>query len=136
MAGGYQEPQTEYTGIETFYPYMDNCNYQTTKGVHFRSIQRHVVAIFGSLESEYAGTSISDALPYHFGYDRDIDSISELYKESPYVIMNKEDEVYYDHYHSQMQSIRWTDEDYVHFEFDDGVNRVYSNDGLRIYVVL
>ena len=135
LQGGYQEPHTEYIGIETFYPYMVNCDYKTTKAVHFSAMQRHIVAIFGPSESEYDGTSRNDMPPYHFGYNRGIDSVSELYDDQTYIIMNKRDEEYYDAYFPHMKEIRWTDSDYAHFGFDNGVNRVYSNDGLRISIV-
>lgn len=136
MTGGYQEPQTQYTGIETFYPYMDNCNYQTTKGITFLSLQRHVVATFGPSMSKYEGYTPNNVLPYHFGYDKGIDSVSVIYPQSTYIILNNMDEEYYDVYFPRMKIARWTNNDYSHFSFDTGVFSVYSNNGLNIYVVV
>ena len=144
---GYQTTQTEYTGVETLLPLIDYNKNST--GIHLLGLQRYVGAIYGvasavgsnaygdtlSISTNRGANDYSDCLPRHFGYDTNIESLNELYGVGETIFIIEKDRKYWQAYYPELIWDRWTPQDFEHLGMDSGLEMVYNNGGLEMYLV-
>lgn len=144
---GYQTTQMEYTGAETLLPLIDYNKNST--GIHMTGLQRYVHAIYGSastvgsnaygdtviISTNRGGTDYAEVMLHHFGYDTGIASLNELYGDGENIFIVEKDRKYYQAYYPELMWDRWELQDFEQLGMDKGLEEVYNNGGLEMYLV-
>ena len=147
LSSGHQTTHMEYTGVETILPLIDYNKNST--GIYMTGLQRYVSAIYGSertvgnnkyvnnliISTERSGTDYSEPVPYHFGYDTGIYSLNELYEDGDTLFIIEKDKIYYQAYYPELMVDRWEKQDFKHLETDKGLDKVYTNNGMEMYLI-
>lgn len=125
-----QVPAGEFTGMTTFF---DTRNVSIATLDIALSEGGFFSAIYGNNVQKI---NVTDSLPVdHFGYENNT-SLSASYNSSQYLLLNDLGAHYYEYIYPQfVDRWRFTPEDFQKVELDKGVDRVYSNGALTVYLI-
>ena len=112
-------------------------------------LQRYVHAIYGSastvgsnaygdtviISTDRGGTDYAEGVPHHFGYDTGIASLNELYGDGETIFIVEKDKLLYQAYYPELMWDRWEPQDFEQLGMDKGLEYVYNNGGLEMYLV-
>ncbi|MDD4752957.1 MAG: hypothetical protein PHT78_06860 [Desulfitobacteriaceae bacterium] len=136
LENSYQTTHTQVEGMDWFFnhrnlnlklstmPFQDECRFSD---LLLSSDEKKIQKIPWYLPEELR-------IPFHFGYDQKT-SLSEFYKDDTYLALTMRDKSIYNDVYPEMSKIRWTSEDFIKINYDSGVNKLYTNSGIDIYLI-
>jgi hypothetical protein len=71
-------------------------------------------------------------MPWHFNYNV-YTSLGDWYPQNSYLVITQQDRLLYEDVYPEMQTIRFTKEDFNRIEQDASVDKLYTNGGMDIY---
>ncbi|EKF86362.1 hypothetical protein A994_02728 [Methanobacterium formicicum DSM 3637] len=74
-------------------------------------------------------------VPYHFGYNNST-SLSEFYDKNVYLILTQRDKTYYIDVFPELANIRWSTTDFEKLNYDQNVNKLYSNGEFDTWLII
>lgn len=74
-------------------------------------------------------------VPYHFGYTNDSNSTLSSYAREYYLVLAKRDYLMYTDIYPEIAEYRWYSSDFIKFNNDFSVDKIYSNSGFNIFYI-
>lgn len=71
----------------------------------------------------------------HFGYDSD-KKLGSYYRKDQYLILNELSEIFYPKIFPEYKNLwRFTEEDFKNMNNDETINKIYDNDGIKLFTI-
>jgi hypothetical protein len=73
-------------------------------------------------------------IPYHFGYDENI-NLGDYYDDNIYMVLNCEDRILYKEVFPEVAHLRFIDDDFNKLDKDYSLTKLYENGGFDSYYI-
>lgn len=126
-----QVAKSDFIGMQTFFQYRDLSKDNRELGI---IPYRYFDAIYGVVHPDHP--PVQEIIPInHLGYDRQR-SIKDVYPYSLYFFLDNQGKYFYQNIYPQFPK-RWkfTPADFNRLEYDNGIQKIYTNDNLEIYLI-